>query len=253
MVRFFGDLGDLVDRDSELAIFQEMSERGLGPKQLGLIPREAGAGPVIGRVEEFLEGWATGTAEDYQSDKYVLDVAELVGCWHAAEVACCSKEVRLFDDLRRMAAEVAVAPEPTQSLARKPERWAALLGKEFDARAAAASLTTRLLAIGGGTGGEWGGEKVFCHNDTQHGNVMTHAATGRKTLIDFEYGGYNPPYYDLANLFCEIPADYSPGVSAVGFVQPLGDECGGVGGKRGFPTLAMQTAIVARSVLNSKT
>ena len=105
-MRFFGDLGDLVDRDSELAIFKEMSERGLGPKQLGLIPREAGAEPVIGRVEEVLEGWATGTAEDFQREEYVLGVAELIGCWHAAEVACCPQEVRLFDDLRRMAAQV---------------------------------------------------------------------------------------------------------------------------------------------------
>ena len=78
---------------------------------------------------------------------------------------------------------------------------------------------------------------MFCHNDTQHGNVMFEPVSGRHMLIDFEYGGYNPPYYDLANLFCEIPADYSLGASPAGFLQPFPD---------GFPSVATQRTIVRR-------
>jgi hypothetical protein len=29
------------------------------------------------------------------------------------------------------------------------------------------------------------------------------------TLIDFEYAGYNPPPYDIANFFCEMAANYA--------------------------------------------
>ena len=35
---------------------------------------------------------------------------------------------------------------------------------------------------------------AFCHNDLQYGNVMQEESSGRCTLIDFEYSGYNPVY-----------------------------------------------------------
>jgi len=140
---------------------------------------------------------------------------------------------RLFDDIRGMARKVA-AHESAM-----PERWQELLGKSFQVLEVAERVCTDLTALGGGadTSGGWSGELVFCHNDTQHGNVMFEPVSGRHMLIDFEYGGYNPPYYDLANLFCEIPADYSLGASPAGFLQPFPD---------GFPSVATQRTIVRR-------
>jgi thiamine kinase-like enzyme len=64
---------------------------------------------------------------------------------------------------------------------------------------------------------------VFCHNDVgiflcfsrhltfiqlQHGNILKHHQTEELQIIDFEYAGYNPKGYDIANHFCEWCFDY---------------------------------------------
>ncbi|RCH78909.1 hypothetical protein CU098_006445, partial [Rhizopus stolonifer] len=49
---------------------------------------------------------------------------------------------------------------------------------------------------------------VFAHNDTQYGNVLRLAKTGELVVVDFEYAGYNPRGFDLANHFCEWMYDY---------------------------------------------
>jgi len=62
---------------------------------------------------------------------------------------------------------------------------------------------------------------VYCHNDLQYGNVLvlqdgpgvtippsSHRQVGDTAFVDFEYGGYNPRGYDIANHFCEWKANY---------------------------------------------
>jgi thiamine kinase-like enzyme len=49
---------------------------------------------------------------------------------------------------------------------------------------------------------------VFAHNDLQYGNVLLRKSDGNVTFVDFEYSGYNPRGYDIANHFCEWMADY---------------------------------------------
>ncbi|KAI9314602.1 kinase-like domain-containing protein [Dichotomocladium elegans] len=49
---------------------------------------------------------------------------------------------------------------------------------------------------------------VFAHNDTQYGNVLRLADTQELVIVDFEYAGYNPRAYDIANHFCEWMYDY---------------------------------------------
>lgn len=49
---------------------------------------------------------------------------------------------------------------------------------------------------------------AFCHNDAQEGNWLRRHADGELVLIDYEYGGYNPIAYDLANYFCEHAYNY---------------------------------------------
>jgi len=65
---------------------------------------------------------------------------------------------------------------------------------------------------------------VFGHNDLQYGNILlvksgsdtpnsqqsqlASSANVRVAMIDYEYGGYNPQAYDLANHVCEYLADY---------------------------------------------
>lgn len=48
---------------------------------------------------------------------------------------------------------------------------------------------------------------VFCHGDLQYGNVMIQE-DHEVALIDFEYSGYYPRAFDLANHFCEWMYDY---------------------------------------------
>lgn len=48
---------------------------------------------------------------------------------------------------------------------------------------------------------------MFCHNDTQYGNILKTDA-GEVVIIDFEYSNYNYRAFDIANHFCEWTADY---------------------------------------------
>ncbi|OAD74969.1 hypothetical protein PHYBLDRAFT_111254, partial [Phycomyces blakesleeanus NRRL 1555(-)] len=49
---------------------------------------------------------------------------------------------------------------------------------------------------------------VFAHNDTQYGNILQLEKTGELVVVDFEYSGYNPRGFDIANHFCEWMYDY---------------------------------------------
>lgn len=71
---------------------------------------------------------------------------------------------------------------------------------------------------------------TLCHNDLNPGNILyadpdeNNAASSPSTppsssspvpnssltMIDFEYAGFNPVSYDLANTFCEMALDYAP-------------------------------------------
>eukprot|EP00903_Cladosiphon_okamuranus_P010046 g9525.t1 len=44
---------------------------------------------------------------------------------------------------------------------------------------------------------------VLCHNDLLSGNVLHADGWERVQVIDFEYSGYNPRAFDIANHFCE--------------------------------------------------
>ncbi|KAG2223531.1 hypothetical protein INT45_000851 [Circinella minor] len=49
---------------------------------------------------------------------------------------------------------------------------------------------------------------IFAHNDTQYGNVLQLEKTGELVVVDFEYAGYNPRGFDIANHFCEWMYNY---------------------------------------------
>jgi choline/ethanolamine kinase len=51
-------------------------------------------------------------------------------------------------------------------------------------------------------------EVVFSHNDVQENNILVNLENNElSTLIDFEYGGWNPIAYDLANYLNEMCID----------------------------------------------
>ncbi|RKP12499.1 kinase-like domain-containing protein, partial [Piptocephalis cylindrospora] len=49
---------------------------------------------------------------------------------------------------------------------------------------------------------------VVSHNDLQYGNLLRLYKDNSIVLVDFEYAGYNPMAYDIANHFNEWTADY---------------------------------------------
>lgn len=51
---------------------------------------------------------------------------------------------------------------------------------------------------------------VLCHNDLQHGNLLD--CNGQMVMVDFEYGGYAPRWFDIANHFCEYMYNYDQGM-----------------------------------------
>ncbi|KAI9299657.1 kinase-like domain-containing protein [Cunninghamella echinulata] len=56
---------------------------------------------------------------------------------------------------------------------------------------------------------------VFAHNDLQYGNILRLNANDELVAVDFEYAGYNPRSYDIANHFIEWQYDYSSNDSAL--------------------------------------
>ncbi|CCF56871.1 hypothetical protein KAFR_0B05750 [Kazachstania africana CBS 2517] len=50
---------------------------------------------------------------------------------------------------------------------------------------------------------------VFCHNDTQQGNIMINPKRKDVVFIDFEYGGANALSFDISNFFTECMHNYN--------------------------------------------
>jgi choline/ethanolamine kinase len=220
IVRIFGELGALVDRALEMAVFDQLSRSKIGPGMLGVIYDDGTVGALemaegggkrspVGRIEEFLDGWTTLGAQHYQCEslRHLAAVAVKLAKCHDIEMACASREARILRDLRMQSALVVKG-------ACEEERWRSLMASPIDISTASSALIAELEAIH-----LEADDLRFCHNDLQHGNVMMHEASQQYTFIDFEYAGYNPVHYDMANIWCEVPANYEEGISPAGFLQ----------------------------------
>jgi len=209
-----------------MAVFDELARNDVGPGMHGVIYDDESVGPLesaapgkvaVGRIEEFLEGWITLTPAHYQTPDPAAAphlsaiFAKLAKC-HAIQVECAPRQARILNDIQMQSNLVVSGAADVGA-----ERWEALLAgahASIDIASLTKSLLEELAAISLNAD-----ELCFCHNDLQYGNVMLHEATKRYTFIDFEYAGYNPLYYDVANIWCEVPANYTEGVSSVGFLQ----------------------------------
>ena len=123
VVRFFGQMGGLIDRNEEVQVFLEMSWRRLGPACMGMIysdeqqPSPAASGKAesegrpaalpIGRIEEFLQGWRTLEPSDYRDDVMIGTIVTNMKKWHQTQVQSVTYKPRILDDLRRMLRKIA--------------------------------------------------------------------------------------------------------------------------------------------------
>ncbi|XP_020582415.1 probable choline kinase 2 [Phalaenopsis equestris] len=181
LVRIYGEGVDVFfDREDEIRTFEFMSRHGQGPRLLGRFNN--------GRVEEFIHA-RTLSATDLHDPEISAIIASKLREFHNLDMPG-SKRVHLWDRLRNWL-------KAAQSLCSAEQ------AKEFclDTLGEQISSLEKLLA-----GDE---HRIgFCHNDLQYGNIMMDEETKQITIIDYEYAGFNPIAYDIANHFCEMAADY---------------------------------------------
>lgn len=181
LVRMYGEGVDrFFNRDEEMRTFECLSKKGQGPKLLGQFAN--------GRVEEFINA-RTLSAEDLHDPEISCLIAAKLREFHNLDMPG-SKSVLLWDRLRKWLNEAKGLCSPEHLV----EFSLGNLDKEI-------SLLEKELPTESQ-------EIAFCHNDMQYGNIMIDDKTKDITIIDYEYGGYNPIAYDIANHFCEMTANY---------------------------------------------
>eukprot|EP00850_Spirogloea_muscicola_P019104 SM000183S03998 [mRNA] locus=s183:163671:165937:- [translate_table: standard] len=185
LLRIYGESAEvLFCRDDEIAVFEKVSLTGQGPRLLARFPQ--------GRVEEWLNA-TTLAAADLRSPVIQKDVARKLWEFHQLDVALPRIPI-VWRRLRKWRTSALELCDPADI-------------HEFNVYQLQAEIAQlqSVLHCGGSRKRHWLG---FCHNDLQYGNIMRDATTGILTLIDYEYAGYNPVAYDIANHFCEMAADY---------------------------------------------
>lgn len=237
LLRIYGpNVESLIDRDYELKILVRLSKRNIGPRLFGCFSN--------GRVEQFLDNATTLTRKDIHDQKtsariarrmkelhrgiklYPSEKAEGPSVWkvinkwlgHIDELIE-SKTIKI-DESDLFKTDYAVF----KSYIKVYQNW---LYKRYESPQA---LNDQL---------------VFCHNDTQYGNLLftspivpasnsSNASLATKlsnlslenlndikpslqekkqdrnlVVIDFEYSGPNVPSYDISNHFCEWMHNYN--------------------------------------------
>ncbi|KAL5707147.1 hypothetical protein ACHQM5_025233 [Ranunculus cassubicifolius] len=181
LVRIYGEGVDVFfDRNTEIATFECMSKHGQGPHLLGRFPN--------GRVEEFIHA-RTLSASDLRDPEISYLIATKLKEFHDLDMPG-PRNTILWDRMRKWFAA-------TKRLCSSEE------AKDFRLDEIEVGISELERKISGED------QKVgFCHNDLQYGNIMIEEETRLLTIIDYEYAGYNPVAFDLANHFCEMAADY---------------------------------------------
>ncbi|KAF3920020.1 hypothetical protein ABW21_db0203464 [Orbilia brochopaga] len=229
-------VGHLIDRDTELNILRRLAKHKVGPTLLGTFDN--------GRFEEFYDA-ATLTRNEVRLPE---------------TSRCIGRRLRdLHDHIRLLDSERHNGPV----LWKNWEKWVMRgegVMKELQRRKGDKLLVTSWEVLREvvekryrpwleercGGADEVRRQMVFCHNDTQYGNIMSHEPitdpstpaskspalqplpmammpTGPHTnsliVIDFEYAGANTRGCEFANHFCEWMSDYhcllSPGAHLI--------------------------------------
>lgn len=181
LVRIYGEGVDVFfDRNDEIRTFECMSKNGQGPRLLGRFQN--------GRIEEFIHA-RTLSAPDLRDPEISALIAAKMWEFHDLHMPG-PRNVILWNRLRNWLVEAKRLCSPEEAKAFK-----------LDTLDVEISILEKMLP--------WEDRRVgFCHNDLQYGNIMIEEETRLVTIIDYEYAGYNPVAYDIANHFCEMTADY---------------------------------------------
>lgn len=233
IIRLFGEGTSLfIDRNKENIVFSGLSRLGMGfPTFYGLFEN--------GRIEGFLDARAL-TPMELHDPRIYPRVATALGKLHslgpvmhavdkepvifskmhrffelALEVSFASAEKQTLFLSLRLADMKALLNQMEQQMLAKSDASSLALSQLISPPSNASSAATSLL-LTEASATALALQNVFCHNDMLSGNILLgnaialDAAAGEGsallgvTLIDFEYAGYNPRAFDLANHFCEF-------------------------------------------------
>ncbi|KAI9318192.1 kinase-like domain-containing protein [Dichotomocladium elegans] len=183
LLRVYGVGSDaLVDRSNELLWLNRLAHLNMGPRLLATFGN--------GRFEEFLPS-TTLTHDDLRNPALSLQIARQLRKLHAL--------IHLYPP------PPATDQKPAElTVWRSIDQWYSALtlhgydllqlGREIEQCKAILENTSPV---------------VFGHNDLQYGNILKRKGTADElVLVDYEYAGYNPRAFDLANHFIEWTYDY---------------------------------------------
>ncbi|XP_011297653.1 choline/ethanolamine kinase isoform X2 [Fopius arisanus] len=196
LLRFYGPMHGQKTVEgmiTESVIFALLSERKLGPKLHGLFPG--------GRIEEYIPARPLLTKELADPELSAL-IAEKMAQIHRMQVPLNKEPTWMWDT---MANWLSTAEDVLKNC------------EEVDAKQM--DIVNQIRSMNLGKEIAWcrnlvsqqKHEIVFCHNDTQEGNILLRQNTRKRdvVLIDFEYSAYNYRGFDVANHFVEWQYDYT--------------------------------------------
>lgn len=213
LIRIHGNIVDQKQRFYEGVIFTLLSERGYGPKTLGVF--------YSGRIEEFIPHRHLFTRE--LADPVISKmVANRAGHYHCFKLPLNKNPSFLWENIEKyldMCTEVELPDPKTKELYES-------IKTRFQFEEEYQWLKSTLLKLQSPV--------VFCHNDLQEGNILFIDDEDGKvqdiTLIDYDYSSYNYRAYDIGNHFCEWRYEYTVDDSGDGFIVH----------KDGYPTKKQQ-------------
>eukprot|EP00736_Rhodelphis_marinus_P008597 Rmarinus@m.2490 len=193
VLRIFGEGTEaFFRREDEHNVFTSIGELGMGPKMLG---KHDDA-----RLEEYIPS-QTVLSEHVRTPQMIENVARQLRDFHKIDVSYGehtphSEQVHLFERIAEWynaaVAEIEKSPDLKARVEAKIPHISYYLGMlKHDVR-----MIEKLVPKS---------PRVFCHNDLQLANLLNKGCTEKPDVvfIDYEYGGYNPLAFDIANHFCE--------------------------------------------------
>ncbi|KAI8331914.1 kinase-like domain-containing protein [Chlamydoabsidia padenii] len=190
VLRVYGSGCDqLLDRANELLWLARLTPLKIGAKLLGTFDN--------GRFEEYLPS-TTLTHACLRDPTTSHQIAILLA--------------RLHSIVQIHPPPVSSSPQsinPALEIWPQIRKWYSLLGGTFDASAkTVAGITWKEIETYQQFLDKVHSPTVFAHNDLQYGNILRLNSTGDLVAVDFEYAGYNPRGYDLANHLIEWQYNY---------------------------------------------
>ncbi|ORX44937.1 kinase-like protein [Hesseltinella vesiculosa] len=195
LLRVYGvGADDFIDREKELMWLERLGRLNLGPRLLAIFGN--------GRFEEYVPS-LTLHHDDLRVPETSRQIAVSLSRQHSLISIYPTPDTETLEIWKIIEKWYHMLPSVLPLVkARYPSSEATLNAFDFDRlgreiSACKAFLTHHIKS-----------PVIFGHNDLQYGNILKREGTGALVLVDFEYSGYNPRGYDIANHFMEWRYDY---------------------------------------------